>query len=99
MRRSACGAGDQMPALQLHSGLTFVTAAIVLWNTVYLGRPLDALRRRREVVPNALLAHIAPLGWQHINLTGDYLWDADTAIGPTGFRPLRGVEAPFAQAA
>ena len=31
-----------------------------------------------------------------MNLTGDYLWDADTPIGPTGFRSLRGVEAPFA---
>jgi TnpA family transposase len=27
------------------SGLTLVTAAIVLWNTVYLSRALDALRR------------------------------------------------------
>jgi hypothetical protein len=50
-----------------------------------LSRPgPDDLRRRREVVPDALLAHITPLGWQHINLTGDYLWDVD---------------APFAQAA
>jgi len=87
--------------LQQHraSGLTLVTAAIVLWNTVYLGRALDALRRRGETVPDALLAHIAPLGWQHINLTGDYLWDADAAIGPRGFRPLRGGEAPLAEAA
>jgi TnpA family transposase len=92
---------DRTAELQQHraSGLTLVTAAIVLWNTVYLGRALDDLRRRREVVPDALLAHITPLGWQHINLTGDYLWDVDTAIGPTGFRPLRGVDAPFAQAA
>jgi hypothetical protein len=92
---------DRTAELQQHraSGLTLVTAAIVLWNTVYLGRALDDLRRRREVVPDALLAHITPLGWQHINLTGDYLWDVDTAIGPTGFRPLRGVDGPFAQAA
>ena len=92
---------DRTAELQQHraSGLTLVTAAIVLWNTVYLGRALDALRRRGEIVPDALLAHIAPLGWQHINLTGDYLWDADAAIGPNGFRPLRGGEAPIAAAA
>jgi TnpA family transposase len=80
---------DRTAELQQHraSGLTLVTAAIVLWNTVYLGRALDALRRHREVVSDALLAHIAPLGWQHINLTGDYLWDVETAIGPTGFSP------------
>jgi hypothetical protein len=57
---------------------------------VYLGRALDALRRRRETVPDALLAHLAPLGWQHVNLTGDYLWGQGTDLGTDGFRPLRG---------
>ena len=71
------------------SGLALVTAAIALWNSVYLGRALDALRCRGEAIPDALLAHVAPLGWQHINLTGDYLWGADGAPGPDGFRPLR----------
>ena len=71
-----------------------MTGAIALWNTVYLGRALEALRRRGQAVPDALLAHLAPLGWQHINLTGDYLWDADAAPGPDGFRPLRGEHAP-----
>jgi hypothetical protein len=56
-----------------------------LWNTVYLGRAVDALRRSGEEVPDALLAHVAPLGWQHINLTGDYLWGADASPGPDGF--------------
>jgi hypothetical protein len=51
-----------------------VTAAIVLWNTVYLGRALDVIHRRGDVLPDELLARLAPLGWQHINLTGDYLW-------------------------
>ena len=31
-----------------------------------------------------LLAHLAPVGWQHINLTGDYLWDADAGLAPDG---------------
>jgi TnpA family transposase len=71
------------------SGLALVTAAIALWNTVYLGRALDELRRGGEIVPDPLLAHLAPVGWQHINLTGDYLWDADSNLGPDGFRSLR----------
>ena len=75
------------------SGLALVTAAIVLWNTVYLGRALKAARRRGDMIPDALLAHLAPLGWQHINLTGDYLWNAGSNLGPDGFRPLRGIEA------
>ena len=69
--------------------LALVTAAIALWNTVYLGRALEAARRRGDVILDALLAHLAPLGWQHLNLTGDYLWGADTGLGLDGFRPLR----------
>ena len=79
---------DRTAEAQQHraSGLALVTAAIALWNT--------------EVIPDALLAHLAPLGWQHINLTGDYLWGAGSAFGPDGFRPLRGMSAePLAAAA
>ncbi len=46
---------------------------IALWNTIYLGRALEAARRHGDMIPDGLLAHLAPLGWQHINLTGDYL--------------------------
>ena len=93
---------DRTAEAQQHraSGLALVTAAIALWNTVYLGRALDAVRRRGEVIPDALLAHLAPLGWQHINLTGDYLWGASSAFGPDGFRPLRRMSGePLAAAA
>ena len=77
------------------SALALVTGAIALWNTVYLGRALDALRAQGEAIPDALLAHLAPSGWQHINLTGDYLWGADGSLGPDGFRPLRHLDAPL----
>jgi hypothetical protein len=81
------------------SGLALVTAAIALWNTVYLGRALDELRRGGEFIPDTLLTHLAPVGWQHINLTGDYLWDAETGLAPDGFRPLRVRAAIAAHAA
>ena len=71
------------------SGLTLVTAIIVLWNTVYLARALDALRRDGVQVTDALLAHLAPLGWRHINLTGNYHWATEIAFEPDGFRSLR----------
>ena len=73
------------------SGLALMTAAIALWNTTYLDRAIGALSRQDESMPNELLAHLAPVGWQHINLTGDYLWDADANVAPDGFRPLRHV--------
>jgi hypothetical protein len=56
------------------SGLTFLTTAVTLWNTVYLDCALRHLRGRGVEVPDELLAHVAPLGWEHVGLTGDYLW-------------------------
>ena len=51
-----------------------LTAAIVLWNTVYLERAIQALRNHGDPVDDNLLQHVSPLGWEHINLTGDYVW-------------------------
>lgn len=73
------------------SGFALVTAAIALWNTVYLGRALDVARRCGALILDPLFAHLAPLGWQHLNLTGDYLWGVDASLGPDWFRPLRSV--------
>ena len=71
------------------SGLNLITAAIVLWNTVYLERAVNALRGHAKPVDDALLQHLSPLGWEHINLTGDYLWKSSAKIGAGKFRPLR----------
>jgi hypothetical protein len=37
-----------------------------------------ALRERGEVIPDDLVAHLSPLGWEHINLTGNYDWKPGT---------------------
>jgi hypothetical protein len=67
------------------SGLNLVTAAIVLWNTVYLERAIAALSRDRPI-DDALIASVAPLGWNHINLTGDYRWQGDKRVAKGQFR-------------
>lgn len=66
-----------------------MTAAIVLWNTVYLERVASSLRSHGRIVDNTLLQNLSPLGWEHINLTGDYLWRNSAKIGAGKFRPLR----------
>jgi TnpA family transposase len=71
------------------SGLNLVTAAIVLWNTVYLERATHALRGNGHAVDDTLLQYLSPLGWEHINLTGDYLWRSSAKVGAGKFRPLR----------
>ena len=61
------------------SGLNLLVSAITLWNTRYLNRAAAALREVEDV-PDHLLSHLSPLGWEHINLTGDYVWSpADAA--------------------
>ena len=76
------------------SGLNLVTAAIVLWNTVYLERATNALRENGKLDDESLLQYLSPLGWEHINLTGDYLWRSRTKIGEGKFRPLRPLRNP-----
>jgi len=75
------------------SGLSLVTAAIVHWNTVYLDRAVQHLRAQDVTIRDDLLAHVAPLGWEHIALTGDYIWN-DRNVAP-GFRSLRHVSQAF----
>jgi hypothetical protein len=72
------------------SGLNLVVAAITLWNTVYLEKAVDALRQH-GTVDEKLLPHISPLDWEHINLTGDYVWHTNKRVAKGRFRPLRAV--------
>jgi TnpA family transposase len=74
------------------SGLNLVTAAIVLWNTVYLERAVNALRGDGHAVDDKLLRYLSPLGWEHINLTGDYVWPSSAKSRSGKFRPLRNMQ-------
>ena len=81
------------------SGLNLLVAAIILWNTTYLQRAVDHLRNQGHYPASGDLAHLSPLGWEHINLTGDYHWDTSPTLGPDEFRPLRTHVHDFAAAA
>ena len=60
-----------------------------------------AVLRQTEDVPDQLLAHLSPLGWEHVNLTGDYIWSAERPVTESrdGFRPLRAAPDPARKAA
>ena len=64
-------------------------AAIVLWNTVYLEKAVDYLKQQGLDIPEEHLQHLSPLGWEHINLTGDYVWNLKQATSFDRLRPLR----------
>ena len=76
------------------SGLNLLVAAIILWNTRYLEIAIAALRENDrhagDDFPDELLIHLTPLGWEHINLTGDYVWATDLpSENSDGMSPLR----------
>jgi len=56
---------------------------VIPWNTVYLGRAVAELRAQGEAVADELLAHIAPLGWEHITFDGDYVWPPKVPRSPS----------------
>jgi hypothetical protein len=62
--------------------------AVVLWNAAQVERAIRHMRARGEKIPNELLPYLAPLGWQHINLTGDYIWTESLRLDGEGFWPL-----------
>ena len=74
------------------SGLNLIVAAMTLWNTVYLERAIVTLREHGITIDEESLANLSPVGREHINLTGDYTWQATGRLRKSAFRPLR----PFA---
>ena len=75
------------------SGLTLATAAIALWNTVYIERAVLATANDIQTGDPALLKYLSPLGREHINLTGDYQWNGKRPA-QGWFRPLRTPNRP-----
>lgn len=70
------------------SGLNLLIAAISYWNTLYMDRAAQHIRASGGTFDDALLAHLSPMGWAHISLTGDYLWQRANRLAPGEFRAL-----------
>ena len=85
-----CVRRDRTLESQQHraGGLNLVVAAIVLWNTAYMERAIRHLPARAEKIPSELMPYLAPLGWEHISLTGDYIRTEPSRLDGEWFRPL-----------
>ena len=70
-------------------GLNLLVAAIILWNTVYLKRAIRTIKDHGLLSDEILLQHLSPLGWEHINLTGDYLRQHTPRVVKGQLRQLR----------
>jgi TnpA family transposase len=78
------------------SGLNLLIAAIILWNTRYLEQAFVQLERQGVNVAPTIVTHVAPLGWEHIGLTGDYVWSDGEQPPKDAFRRLRRRESMLA---
>jgi len=56
--------------------LNLLTAIIIYWNTKRLGQIVDDMSKKGIYIPQEKLAHLSPLGWEHIILTGYYRWES-----------------------
>ena len=73
--------------LQRASALNILINAISVWNTVYLNKAVTLLRERGTLQEN-LLKHVSPLGWEHINLLGEYRFESTRSNSLDKLRPL-----------
>ena len=78
------------------AALNLVTACIGLFNCRYLDRAVTDQRRRGTFIDDQRLRRLSPLGWDHINLTGDYVWSETATYDADGLRPLNSEQEPMA---
>ena len=77
--------GQRQAALALN----ILINAICIWNTVYLERAYDELKKFKTI-DESLLSHISPLKWKHIAFHGEFKFDPTTALGANEYRDLIG---------
>jgi hypothetical protein len=62
---------------------------VLLGNTLFVAnRAIGALREHGIAIEDESLVHLSPIGWEHINLTGDYTWQSTGRVPKGKFRPL-----------
>ena len=59
------------------ASLALRAAIIVSWNNPWkVGEIVARMAEAGEAPPSDLLAHVSPLGCEHITLSGEYHWSA-----------------------
>jgi len=73
--------------LQRASALNIIINAISVWNTLYLEKAVK-YKKENGSFNDELLANISPLGWEHINLLGEYTFKSTENISVDSLRDL-----------
>lgn len=58
----------------------------------YLIRAIEPLKRKGFQINQQMVSHLSPLGWEHINLSGDDVWRNNLKLGSGKFWALRAVD-------
>lgn len=74
--------------LQRASTLNIIINAISIWNTLHLTKAFE-YQKRTGSFNEDLLHHISPLGWEHINLLGEYHFNSVKVVSLDSLRPLK----------
>lgn len=69
--------------------LNLLTNAVVVWNTLYMERVLDALAQEGGRIDKADIALLSPARSAHLNPYGKFYFDVEREFRRKGFRPLR----------
>ena len=74
--------------LQRATALNLIINAISIWNTIYLQKAIEYRKSIGEEINEDLIANISPLGWEHINMLGEYSFKFDDNETKEVIRPL-----------
>ena len=74
--------------LQRASALNIIINAISIWNTLHLTTAVE-YKKRTGSFNEDLLHHMSPLGWEHINLLGEYHFNSEKVVSLNSLRPLK----------
>lgn len=58
------------------------------WNTLYLEKAISYKESIGEYIDYNLISHISPLGWEHINMLGEYTFNLNELESTELYRPL-----------
>ncbi|PHC04759.1 DDE transposase [Bacillus toyonensis] len=74
--------------LQRASALNIIINAISIWNTLHLTKAVE-YQKQSDSFNEELLHHMSPLGWEHINLLGEYHFNSEKMVSLDSLRPLK----------
>ena len=74
--------------LQKASALNLIINAINIWNTLYLEKAISYKESIGKYIDYNLISHISPLGWEHINMLGEYTFNLNELESTELYRPL-----------